>query len=62
MIVVRSLAGFLLQVAKAALAASMARLASLAPISGTWASTWPVAGSLTAKVLPESAATHSPSM
>jgi hypothetical protein len=58
----RSLADFLRQAGQAALAASMARRVSAAPISGMVPSCSPVAGLVTASVAPLSASLHSPLM
>ena len=60
-IVLRSFAVFDRHAGHAALAASIARRVSAAPMLGTVPSSSPVAGLVTASVLPPSASTHWPS-
>jgi hypothetical protein len=62
MIAARSLASIPRQPGSARCAASIARRVSAAPMRGTSATTSPEAGLTTAKVAPESASTHAPSM
>ncbi len=56
----RSFAVLARQAGRAASAALMACRVSSAPTSATWASSSPVAGLVTAKVLPEKASRHAP--